>query len=208
MHQHQSREPRDRCYSATSGKSTFIQTSFRCSHSVQDPASTGAAAVNKAITLELAKQIAAVGGDPQDALKAGTFAPGDLNDSTAKGNTCDDANDAAGCIFSQNLIVEDATAAEITAAVAGVATGTNNAGTNTDNASTEVCAARKFETIASLALARSSLHLAAVTVTVTAGAAATATATKAASAAPAATTTAAAAAGGNLQKFTGARKCS
>ncbi|KAK4699976.1 hypothetical protein P7C70_g6277, partial [Phenoliferia sp. Uapishka_3] len=63
----------------------------------QDPASSGAAAINKASTLGLAVQIAAIGGDPQTALKAGTFAP--------------------------NLIVEDATAAEITAAVASGGTG-------------------------------------------------------------------------------------
>lgn len=109
----------------------------------QDPASTNAAATNKAITLELAKQIAAIGGNPQDALKAGTFAPGNLNDATAKGkplkihsvvfvltphpgNTCDDANDAQGCIFSQNLIVNDATADEINAAVAGVSGADNS----------------------------------------------------------------------------------
>ncbi|KAF8917096.1 hypothetical protein CPB85DRAFT_1215709 [Mucidula mucida] len=85
----------------------------------QDPASDGAAAANKAIVLELAKQIAAVGGDPQLALKSGTFAPGQIGDPTAAGNTCDDANDTEGCIFTQNLIVEDATADEIDAAVAG-----------------------------------------------------------------------------------------
>lgn len=55
----------------------------------QDPASDGAAAANKAITLELAKQIASIGGNPQDALLTGTFQPGDLNDATAKGNTCE-----------------------------------------------------------------------------------------------------------------------
>ncbi|KAJ7254392.1 hypothetical protein B0H12DRAFT_975060, partial [Mycena haematopus] len=85
----------------------------------QDPASPNAAAVNKAIVLELAKQIASVGGNPQDALQSGTFAPGNVNDSTGKGNTCDVATDAAGCIVSQNLLVPDATADEITAAVAG-----------------------------------------------------------------------------------------
>lgn len=57
----------------------------------QDPASSNAAAINKAITLALAQQIAGIGGDPTDALKSGTFAPGDVNDPTAKGNTCDDA---------------------------------------------------------------------------------------------------------------------
>lgn len=88
---------------------------------LQDPASPNAAAVNKAITLELAKQIASVGGDPLDALKAGTFAPGQLNDPTARGNSCNDANDANGCIFTLNLLVPDATPEEIQAAVAGVA---------------------------------------------------------------------------------------
>lgn len=51
----------------------------------QDPASQGAAATNKAIVLELAKQIASIGGNPQDALKSGTFKPGDLSDNTGKG---------------------------------------------------------------------------------------------------------------------------
>ena len=99
----------------------------------QDPASSGAAATNKAIVLELAKQIATIGGDPQDALKSGTFAPGNVNDSTGKGNSCDDANDANGCIFTQNLLVEDATADEINAAVAGVSSGTGSSSTKTND---------------------------------------------------------------------------
>jgi len=45
----------------------------------QDPASTGAQAGNKAIALELAKQLAAIGADPQLALEAGTFAPGTVS---------------------------------------------------------------------------------------------------------------------------------
>lgn len=45
----------------------------------QDPASAGAAGINKAIVLELAKQLAAIGADPQDALLTGTFAPGDVS---------------------------------------------------------------------------------------------------------------------------------
>lgn len=85
----------------------------------QDPASAGAAATNKAITLALAQQIASIGGTATDALKSGTFAPGQLTDNTGKGNTCDVANDAQGCIFTQNLLVEDATADEVAAAVAG-----------------------------------------------------------------------------------------
>ena len=68
----------------------------------------------------MAKQIASIGGDAQQALKSGTFPPGDVNDATAKGNTCDTADDEPGCIFTQNLLVEDATADEIDAAVAGV----------------------------------------------------------------------------------------
>ena len=51
---------------------------------------------------------------------SGTFAPGQIGDPTAKGNSCDDANDQLGCIFTQNLLVEDATTEEINAAVAGV----------------------------------------------------------------------------------------
>ena len=54
----------------------------------QDPASSGAAATNKAIVLELAKQIASIGGNPQDALKSGTFAPGNPDDTTGKGEIC------------------------------------------------------------------------------------------------------------------------
>lgn len=45
------------------------------------------------------------------------------------GNTCDDANDPNGCIFTQNLIVEDAAADEINAAVAGVSGASAAAGT-------------------------------------------------------------------------------
>ncbi|KAJ7134555.1 hypothetical protein C8R44DRAFT_610294 [Mycena epipterygia] len=106
----------------------------------QDPASTGAAATNKAITLELAKQIASVGGNPQDALKAGTFAPGTIGDPTAKGNTCDVATDTVGCIFTQNLLVDDATADEITAAVAGISASTGS-GSSASSADTSSAAA-------------------------------------------------------------------
>lgn len=97
----------------------------------QDPASTGAAATNKAIVLNLAKQLASVGADAQEALLSGTFAPGQKTDTTGKGNSCDTLNDAqGGCIFSQNLLVEDATAAEITAAIAGVSAGTGSTASN------------------------------------------------------------------------------
>lgn len=87
----------------------------------QDPASTNSADTNKAIVLELAVQIANIGGDPLDALDSGTFAPGQIGDPTAQGNGCDDDDDPEGCIFTQNLLVEDATEDEITAAVAASA---------------------------------------------------------------------------------------
>ncbi|PIL22398.1 hypothetical protein GSI_15086 [Ganoderma sinense ZZ0214-1] len=138
----------------------------------QDPASSGAAATNKAIVLELAKQIASIGGNPLDALKSGTFAPGDVNDATAKGNTCDDANDANGCIFTQNLLVDDATEDEINAAVAGISSGSGASATATSNGST----------------ATDSCADTTVTVTVTAAATATADAT-ATCAAPTSTVT-------------------
>jgi hypothetical protein len=87
----------------------------------QDPAGEGAIALNKEIATELAKQIAAVGGDTSLANEASTFAPGEIGDATAAGNTCDDENDKLGCINSQNLRVDDLSAAEIDAAVSGVA---------------------------------------------------------------------------------------
>ena len=107
----------------------------------QDPASTGAAATNKAITLELAKQIAGIGGTATDALKSGTFAPANLDDNTGKGNSCDDANDPVGCIFSQNLLVEDATADEIDAAIAGTSATSNSTSTAAGSDSTSVVSA-------------------------------------------------------------------
>jgi len=85
----------------------------------QDPASENAAADNKALVLTLAKEIATLGGDPLDALLSGTFAPGEIGDPTGAGNTCDVADDLEGCIFTQNLLVNDATEAEIQAAVDG-----------------------------------------------------------------------------------------
>ncbi|KAK3935796.1 hypothetical protein QBC46DRAFT_357959 [Diplogelasinospora grovesii] len=85
----------------------------------QDPASPQASG-NKDIELAVAKQLASIGADPTLALQSGTFAPGKIGDPTAKGNTCDDANDAKGCIISQNLLTPAASAADIQAAVVGV----------------------------------------------------------------------------------------
>ncbi|KAK1585018.1 uncharacterized protein LY79DRAFT_635738 [Colletotrichum navitas] len=86
----------------------------------QDPASDGAAANNKAVTLELAKQLASIGGDPMLALMSGTFAPGDKADGSGKGVTCDNADDPTGCIFTQKKLILDATPDEITTAVQGI----------------------------------------------------------------------------------------
>ncbi|KAF2147192.1 uncharacterized protein K452DRAFT_314404 [Aplosporella prunicola CBS 121167] len=116
----------------------------------QDPASDGAAKKNKEVTLELAKQIASIGGDPQTALKAGTFKPGKKDDPTAAGNSCDDANDAEGCIFTQGLLVEDATPDEIKAAVAGT-TGTSTSGNSAASNGTSVAAAGATPSAASVA---------------------------------------------------------
>lgn len=50
---------------------------------------------------------------------ANAASQGTIGDPTAKGNTCDTADDSTGCIFTHKLIVNDATPAEIDAAVAG-----------------------------------------------------------------------------------------
>jgi hypothetical protein len=103
----------------------------------QDPAGDGAQALNKQIAEELARQIAAVGGDPTLANEASTFAPGQVGDPTAKGNTCDDDTDDKGCINTLGLRVDDLTAAEITAAVQSVganASGQQNRGNSTQTA--------------------------------------------------------------------------
>ncbi|KAJ2935146.1 hypothetical protein H1R20_g1946, partial [Candolleomyces eurysporus] len=152
----------------------------------QDPASPNAAAVNKAIALELARQIKSVGGNPLDALLAGTFAPGDLNDATARGNSCNVIDDAEGCIFTQNLLIPDATEEEILAAVGDAAAATTTA-------AAETATTTAADAGATCAPPR--------TVTVTVAPAATATATEGATTA---SSTATASAGSNLQRFSGA----
>lgn len=94
----------------------------------QDPASENAGEINFNIAINLAIQIDSIGGDPTLAIESGTFAPGDVNDPTGAGNTCDTPDDEVGCIFTQNLLVEDASVDEILSAVAanaGVATATD-----------------------------------------------------------------------------------
>lgn len=86
----------------------------------QDPAAPNAAQINKEIALELAKQLALIGADPLLALEAGTFAPGDLNDATGRGNSCDTDPNDPGCIFTDRLLVLDASIEEIQSAVAGI----------------------------------------------------------------------------------------
>ncbi|CAI6335139.1 unnamed protein product [Periconia digitata] len=93
----------------------------------QDPAGEGAQELNKQITTKLAEQIAAIGGDVSLANEASTFAPGEIGDPTGAGNTCDDAEDDLGCINSQNLRVDDLSAAEIAAIEGGQGAGAANA---------------------------------------------------------------------------------
>jgi hypothetical protein len=102
----------------------------------QDPASPEASG-NKQIALDVAKQLASIGADPNLAIQTGTFAPGDKNDNTGAGNTCDDANDAVGCIISQNLLVPDVTEAEIAAAVGGASKGNAAVANSTADAASD-----------------------------------------------------------------------
>ncbi|KAJ3768021.1 hypothetical protein EV361DRAFT_437938 [Lentinula raphanica] len=208
------------CTSTTAANSEIAAISQH-----QDPASDGAAATNKAIVLALAQQIASIGGDPQDALKSGTFAPGTIGDPTAAGNTCDNIVDE-GCINADNKLVEDATADEINAAVSGVAaaatvaatdaasatasadssavTSVSSDGCTTEITVTETVTAAAADATSSAAVDAASTCAAPVTVTVTAGAsAATEAVATATAASSAATATTSAAAGQNLQTFTG-----
>ncbi|EGO23567.1 hypothetical protein SERLADRAFT_449918 [Serpula lacrymans var. lacrymans S7.9] len=153
----------------------------------QDPASPNATAVNKAIELELAKQIASVGGNPQDALKSGTFAPGQIGDPTAKGNTCDDANDPNGCIFTQNLLVPAATADEISAAVGGTTSANGTTVSNSTSTNVDTSGSSDNSTNVSSLGAATSAAVIASAIPTAAGSAVTA-----------------ASGGKNLQTFTGA----
>lgn len=114
----------------------------------QDPASAEASG-NKQIALDVATQLASIGADPNLAIQTGTFAPGQKNDNTGAGNTCDDANDAVGCIISQNLLVPDVTEDEIATAVKGVSAGGAGAAAGAASNSTANAAASKSSGAAS-----------------------------------------------------------
>ncbi|RAL61181.1 hypothetical protein DID88_010260 [Monilinia fructigena] len=161
---------------------TAVNPEIQAIQQHQDPASPNAAATNKAIVLSLAKQLASIGADPQEALLSGTFAPGTIGDPTAAGNTCDTENDSPGCIFTQNLIVDDATADEIKAAVAGASGSTSAVSTSSSN-STGECSAAVTSTITAISA-------------VATGASSNASVAPAASASTTAT-------GTNVQTFTG-----
>jgi hypothetical protein len=60
-------------------------------------------------SLELAKQIECVDGDPLDAIRSVNFSPCHIGDPMAKGNACDDENDVRGCIYTLNLLVAETT---------------------------------------------------------------------------------------------------
>jgi len=144
----------------------------------QDPASDGAAATNKAIALELAVQIALVGGDPLDALDSGTFAPGNLGDPTGAGNTCDDLDDPAdGCIFTKFLIVEDATEDEVKTFVASRIGNGGNGGNGGNNGGNNNGGAATTTTTAAGGAASTTLATVTTSAATTTSAAATATAT-------------------------------
>ncbi|KAF8827754.1 hypothetical protein HHX47_DHR4000306 [Lentinula edodes] len=83
--------------SVACNSTTAVNSEIAAISQHQDPASTGAAATNKAIVLTLAQQIASIGGDPQDALKSGTFAPGTLGDPTAADSTTVTSVSSDGC---------------------------------------------------------------------------------------------------------------
>ena len=105
----------------------------------QDPAGEGAQDLNKEIAAELARQIASIGGDPSLANEASTFEPGELDDPTAAGNTCNDENDDEGCINSLGLRVDDLSDEEILAAVADVGQAGAAADANVDNKKAAAC---------------------------------------------------------------------
>ncbi|KAK3318986.1 hypothetical protein B0H66DRAFT_623263 [Apodospora peruviana] len=110
----------------------------------QDPASAEGIAGNADIELAVAIQISLLGGDPTLALNSATFPPGELGDPTGAGNTCDDANDPAGCIFTLNLLTPAVDEAQILAAVAGQAgagAGAAAAAGNAADAGAAACAA-------------------------------------------------------------------
>ncbi|OJD21670.1 hypothetical protein ACJ73_06990 [Blastomyces percursus] len=137
----------------------------------QDPASAGAAEINKQIALDLAVQIASIGGDPLLAIESGTFAPGDVNDATGVGNTCNTEGDEEGCIFTENLLVPDVTEEEINAAL-------EQAGVNVENVAADAADANNVPDQCAAAVAAalegaSASATASTTATTTAAAAAT-----------------------------------
>jgi hypothetical protein len=86
----------------------------------QDPASPDATPHNRAVVLELARQLSLIGGNATMAIEAGTFAPGSNNDFAGKGNTCDTPD----CIYENGLLQKLVSNDEISAYVSKcVATG-------------------------------------------------------------------------------------
>ncbi|KAI5457177.1 hypothetical protein BGZ63DRAFT_337044, partial [Mariannaea sp. PMI_226] len=86
----------------------------------QDASWRDAGALNKAIVLELARQLASIGADPELALLSGTFAASGVSTIQSLNNYCDNEDLSLGCIFSQNLLVLDASRNEIAIAVSEV----------------------------------------------------------------------------------------
>ncbi|KAJ2904456.1 hypothetical protein MKZ38_007987 [Zalerion maritima] len=86
----------------------------------QDPASDDADAINAAIELELARQLATIGADPLMALMSATFEAGEIGDPTGAGNSCNDETDDVGCIFTEDLLTPAVSEEEILDAVADI----------------------------------------------------------------------------------------
>ena len=151
--------------------------------------------------MNLAVQIAAVGGDPADAIKSGTFAPGTIGDPTAAGHTCDTQNDPTGCIFTQNLLVPDVTADDIASAVAAAGGSAGGA-----TAAAPAASAAAATTVAAGATDCPLPVTVTMTVTINGGGMAMGQAATSSAAAVATSAVAAVAAGSadNLQTFTGA----
>lgn len=124
----------------------------------QDPASAEASG-NKQIALDVATQLASIGADPNLAIQTGTFAPGDKGDNTGAGNTCDDANDAVGCIISQNLLVADVTEDEIAAAVKSGGGAAAGAGAAASNATADAAVSNSTDAASGMFLSHTRLDV-------------------------------------------------
>lgn len=108
----------------------------------QDPAATGQPEINRQVEINLAKALASIGEDPLNAKLTATFAPGQIGDPTAKGNSCNPGvEDPIGCEVGK--LIPAASDAELLEAAGNAGNGAGagnpnveqpgNAGNGTDN---------------------------------------------------------------------------